>query len=213
MSISFLLVARQKKRNRRKKRKHANVPCISLTLNAKMLFELSAQILSGLTIALRARSPDTILPDVIARSNATKQSIDRATSARWHILAHYISHMSSRKTKGLSAISFPGLLRYRSQWQEPSFWGRSPKNLPEFYGDPSPSHKTILNRFVRKSGSGWHEALSTFQPFNFPHPSPFTLHFSDPSPDTSCHPLPQGERELFYVKNLTSYRPIVFEPS
>ena len=58
MSISFLLVARQKKRNRRKKRKHANVPCISLTLNAKMLFELSAQILSGLTIALRARSPD-----------------------------------------------------------------------------------------------------------------------------------------------------------
>ena len=46
---------------------------VALTL-AKMLFELSAQILSRLTIALRARSPDSTLPDVIARSNATKQS-------------------------------------------------------------------------------------------------------------------------------------------
>ncbi len=38
---------------------------------------------------------------------------------------------------------------------------------------------------------------STFQPFNSPHPSPFTLHFSDPSPE-------QGERGLFYVKDLSS---------
>ena len=67
MSISFLLFARQKKRNRRKKRKHANVPCISLTLNAQMLFELSAQILSRLTITLRARSADSLKASLRAR--------------------------------------------------------------------------------------------------------------------------------------------------
>ena len=82
MSISFLLVARQKKRNRRKKRKHANVPCISLTLNAQMLFELSAQILSRLTITLRARSPDTILPDVIASSDFRQGAVARSAPAR-----------------------------------------------------------------------------------------------------------------------------------
>ena len=51
-------------------REQYSLPWItSLTLNAKMLFELSAQILSGLTIALRARSPDAIPPGVIASSD------------------------------------------------------------------------------------------------------------------------------------------------
>ena len=58
--LSLYLRGKEKEVNRRK-RKHANVPCISLTLNAKILFELSAQILSGLTIALRARSPDSLM--------------------------------------------------------------------------------------------------------------------------------------------------------
>ena len=33
---------------------------------------------------------------------------------------------------------------------------KQPKNPSEIKGDPSPSRKTILNRFVRQSGSGWH---------------------------------------------------------
>ena len=48
----------------------------------------------------------------------------------------------------------------------------------------------------------------TFQPFNSPHTSHFTFHFSDPSPEfVSSHlltnkfyPLPQGARELFCSK-------------
>ena len=56
--LSLYLRGKEKEMNQRK-RKHANDPCISLTLNAKILFELKAQILSRLTIALCARSPDS----------------------------------------------------------------------------------------------------------------------------------------------------------
>ena len=59
MFISFSLFARQRERNEPKKEKARKHSCISLTLNAKILFELSAQILSRLTIALCARSPDS----------------------------------------------------------------------------------------------------------------------------------------------------------
>ncbi len=48
-----------RERNEPKKEKARKHSCISLTLNAKILFELKAQILSRLTIALRARSPDS----------------------------------------------------------------------------------------------------------------------------------------------------------
>ena len=98
MSISFLLVARQKKRNRRKKRKHANVPCISLTLNAKMLFELSAQILSRLTIALRARSPDLYQASLRAkRSNPGKRSRNRVRDDRFLHILPATCHRGRRK--------------------------------------------------------------------------------------------------------------------
>ena len=113
MSISFLLFARQKKRNRRKKRKLAKVPSISLTLNAKILFELPAQILSRLTIALRARSPD-LYHMRHCEELAPKQSIDRgqappsAMTCGWQdvrepVIAHLLRDL------------FHGLLRLRSQ--------------------------------------------------------------------------------------------------
>ena len=59
-----------------------------------MLFELSAQIISRLTIALRARSPEAILPDVIASVSEAIQEKDRATEcAMTDFCAFYQPHV------------------------------------------------------------------------------------------------------------------------
>ena len=110
--LSLYLRSKEKEMNQRK-RKHANVPSISLTLNAKILFELPAQILSRLTIALRARSPD-LYHMRHCEELATKQSIDRgqappsAMTCGWQdvrepVIAHLLRDL------------FHGLLRLRSQ--------------------------------------------------------------------------------------------------
>ena len=96
----------------RRKRKHANVPCISLTLNAKMLFELSAQILSRLTIALRARSPDSISPGVIASVSEAIQEKRSHNGVRDDRFLHILSATCHRGRRSLSAIY--GLLRRKA---------------------------------------------------------------------------------------------------
>ena len=74
-----------------------------------MLFELSAQILSRLTIALRARSPEAILPDVIASVSEAIQEKDRATEcAMTDFCAFYQPHVIA---EGASLSAINGLLR------------------------------------------------------------------------------------------------------
>ena len=68
-----------------------------------------AQILSRLTIALRARSPEAILPDVIASVSEAIQEKDRATEyAMTDFCAFYQPHVIA---EGASLSAIYGLLR------------------------------------------------------------------------------------------------------